>query len=392
MTAAADGTTGRFLVLLDDDWTEATQELNRVAGIRTADTAEVGATPSLWQADGLLMRELGVALVTADDDQHRRLAEAAAAPGPIMRVEPERLVRAIETSAPIMAGEEAQALDETIFTWGLQATGAANSTFSGEGIRVAVLDTGFDLEHPDFKDRNVVSKSFVQGEEVQDGNGHGTHCIGTSCGPREVEEGPGYGVASKAEIFAGKVLSNAGSGGDGGILSGIDWAISNRCAVVSMSLGADIDPDTAFSRIYERVAARALQRGTLIIAASGNASSRPDHIAPVGHPANCPSILAVGAIDAQRKVANFSSGTVNKLGAVDLAGPGVDVYSSYPMPLRYKRLRGTSMATPHVAGVAALIAQATGARSYELWARLAQTAERLPVPGTDVGAGLVQAP
>ncbi len=391
MTAAADGTTGRFLVLLDDDWTEATQELNRVAGIRTADTAEVGATPSLWQADGLLMRELGVALVTADDDQHRRLAEAADGPGPIMRVEPERLVRAIEPSAPIMA-DEAQAIDETMFTWGLRATGAANSTFSGEGIRVAVLDTGFDLEHPDFQDRNVVSKSFVQGEEVQDGNGHGTHCIGTSCGPRQVEEGPGYGVASKAEIFAGKVLSNAGSGGDGGILSGIDWAITNRCAVVSMSLGADIDPDTVFSRIYERVAARALQRGTLIIAASGNASSRPNHIAPVGHPANCPSIMAVGAIDAQRQVASFSSGTVNKLGAVDIAGPGVDVYSSYPMPLRYKRLRGTSMATPHVSGVAALIAQATGARSYELWARLSQTAERMPVPGTDVGAGLVQAP
>jgi len=391
MTAAADGTTGRFLVLLDDDWTDATQELNRVAGIRTADTAEAGATPGLWQADGLLMRELGVALVTADDDQHRRLAEAVDAPGPIMRVEPERMVRAIEPSAPVVA-DEAQAIDETVFTWGLQATGAANSTFSGEGIRVAVLDTGFDLEHPDFKGRTVVSKSFVQGEEVQDGNGHGTHCVGTSCGPRQVDEGPGYGVAHKAEIFAGKVLSNAGSGGDGGILSGIDWAISNRCAVVSMSLGADIDPDTPFSRIYERVAARALQRGTLIVAASGNASNRPGHIAPVGHPANCPSILAVGAIDAQRRVAAFSSGTVNKLGAVDLAGPGVDVYSSYPMPLRYKRLRGTSMATPHVSGVAALIAQATGARSYELWARLAQTAERLPVPGTDVGAGLVQAP
>ncbi len=391
MTAAADGTTGRFLVLLDDDWTEATQELNRVAGIRTADTAETGATPGLWEADGLLMRELGVALVTADDDQHRRLAEAVDAPGPIMRVEPERLVRAIEPSAPVL--DEAQAIDETIFTWGLQATGAANSTFSGEGIRVAVLDTGFDLEHPDFKGRNVVTKSFVQGEEVQDGNGHGTHCIGTSCGPREVDEGPGYGIANKAEIFAGKVLSNAGSGGDGGILSGIDWAISNRCAVVSMSLGADIDPDTAFSRVYERVALRALQRGTLIIAASGNASDRANgHIAPVGHPANCPSILAVGAIDAQRKVASFSSGTVNKLGAVDLAGPGVDVYSSYPMPLRYKRLRGTSMATPHMAGIAALIAQATGARAYELWARLAQTAERLAVPGTDVGAGLGQAP
>jgi subtilisin family serine protease len=337
------------------------------------------------------MSQLGVALVTADDDQVTALARAADEPGPIALIEPERFVRAIE---PTTRAEEAtQAVDESLFTWGLQATGARNSRATGEGIRVAVLDTGFDLEHPDFTDRTVVSSSFVQGEEVQDGHGHGTHCIGTSCGPREPEDGPGYGVAYKAEIYAGKVLSNEGSGADGGILSGIEWAITNGCAVVSMSLGAATTPGQAYSRTFERVAKRAMAKGTLIVAAAGNESDRRmGRINPVGHPANAPSILSVSALDSAGGMAWFSCGTADAVGAIDLTGPGVDVYSSWPMPLRYKRISGTSMATPHVAGLAALIAQATGARGFELWARLSQTARRLALPCTDVGAGLTQAP
>lgn len=390
MTAAADGTTGRYLVLLEDDWSNATRELNRVAGIQAVDTAE-GERTALWEADALVMSELGVALVTADDEQVTALARAADEPGPIALIEPERFVRAIEPAAP--TAPDTQTVDETVFTWGLQAAGAQNSRATGEGVKLAVLDTGFDLTHPDFKDRTVVHSSFVQGEEVQDGHGHGTHCIGTSCGTREPDDGPGYGVAYKAEIYAGKVLSNEGSGADGGILSGIDWAITNGCAVVSMSLGAPTQPGQAYSRTFERVAKRALERGTLIIAAAGNESDRRvGRINPVGHPANCPSILSVSALDSGSKMAWFSCGTVDNIGAIDLAGPGLDVYSSWPMPLRYKRISGTSMATPHAAGIAALIAQATGARGFELWARLAQTARRLALPGTDTGAGLMQAP
>jgi subtilisin len=390
MTSAAEGTTGRYLVLLEDDWTRATQELSRVAGIDAVDSADAGLADPLWAADGLVLRDLGVALVSADPDQVTALTEAAAAAGPIALVEPERFVHAL--SAPVAAGADTE-LDETTFTWGLQAVSAPNSAATGKGVRVAVLDTGLDLEHPDLVGRTIESKSFVEGQPVQDGHGHGTHCVGTACGPREPAQLPGYGVAHEADIHVGKVLSDQGSGADGGILAGIAWAVGNGCAVVSMSLGAATQPGQAYSRTYERVARRALARGTLIIAAAGNESDRDNGaVAPVGHPANCPSIMAVGALDVHGKVADFSCGTVDSIGAVDIAGPGVGVHSSWPMPLRYKRISGTSMATPHVSGVAALIHHATGASGYELWARLSQTARRLPLPSTDVGAGLVQAP
>ncbi len=390
MTTAADGTTGRYLVLFEDDWSNASGEINRVAGIQTESTAGAEDNSALWEGDGLVMHELGVALVTANPDQVTALARAADEPGPISLIESERFVQAI--TAPT-AEPEASAVDETLFTWGLQATGAPNSRWTGKGVKVAVLDTGFDLQHPDFTGRTVVSSSFVQGEEVQDGHGHGTHCIGTSCGPRDVDAGPGYGVAYEADIHAGKVLSNEGSGADGGILNGINWAITSGCAVVSMSLGAPTKPGQAYSRTFERVATRALSKGTLIVAAAGNESDRRiPRVNPVGHPANCPSIMAISAIDVNRKMAWFSCGTVDTIGAIDLAGPGLDVYSSWPMPLRYKKISGTSMATPHAAGIAALIAGATGARGFELWARLSQTGRRLPLPGTDVGAGLMQAP
>jgi subtilisin len=389
MTTADNATTGRYLVLLDDDFHDGPQELNRVAGIRAADSAVHGLTDPLWEAEGLVMRETGVALVSADPDQVRALAAAAADPGPIAVVEPERYVHAI--TAPTTPGS---GVDEEVFTWGLQAVGAQDSTATGHGVSVAVLDTGFDLTHPDFTGRAVTSSSFVQGEEVQDGNGHGTHCIGTSCGPRSpVADSPGYGIAYEAGIFAGKVLSNRGSGADGGILSGISWAIANHCQVVSMSLGSPSGAGVSYSRVYEKVAARALAKGTLIVAAAGNESERNAGIVrPIGHPANCPSILAVGAVDVSSRIAPFSCGTVDAIGAVDLVGPGVDVLSSWPAPIGHRRISGTSMATPHAAGVAALISQATGATGYTLWARLAQTARRLPLFSTDVGAGMVQAP
>lgn len=385
----APQTTGRYLVLLEDDATIlGARELDRIAGIRTASTADAaGASPAemFRDAGGVVLHELGVALVDAAEDQVSALQNSVRTAGtPLAALEAERRVFAIGRPQPVADGEA---------TWGVRAVGADRAAPTGKGIRVAVLDTGFDQQHPDFAGRDVVTASFVEGQDAHDGHGHGTHVIGTSCGPRTTRSGPGYGIASEASIYAGKVLGDDGSGSDGGILSGIQWAITNGCSVVSMSLGGPRQPGQPHSDAFEKVAQRAMARGTLIIAAAGNESQRSSGtIAPVGHPADCPSIMAVGAVDEQLQLADFSSGTVDEIGQVDLAGPGVDVYSSWPGQERYRKLSGTSMATPHVSGVAALFAQQFPDRGWGLWARLTQRGRRLALPATDVGAGLVHAP
>ena len=441
----APGTTGRYLVLMREDAVQAgVNALSQSVGVSVASTADfdegISGGDQLAQAEAVVFDKLAVAVVDVPPDQTQALGVAAAEEDAILAVEPERVVYALQddlsgslglpappgypgptSGLPVeylrgyqaavnhlvgnvladggLPGEAAEqavavALNESTDTWGLQATKVTASRFSGKGTKVAVLDTGLDLGHPDFAGRSITSRSFVPNQEVQDRHGHGTHCIGTSCGPKQPGRLPRYGVAYDAEIFAGKVLGNEGSGSDQGILAGMNWAITNGCQVISMSLGAATVPGQGFSFIFERVARRALDRGTLIVAASGNESSRPTRISPVGHPANCPSIMSVAALDEQFRVARFSNGGINPQGGqVDLAGPGVNVHSSVPRPQLYGRKNGTSMATPHVAGIAALHAEANPeVHGRALWALLTQSARRLMLPSRDVGIGLVQAP
>jgi subtilisin family serine protease len=412
-------TTGRYLVLLREDATDAgVQALSESVSVNLAslDAAE--------SHNAIILNELGVAVIEAAPEQLLTMRVAAEGNSPILAIEPEQIVYALESppnsppnsplnlSADYLIGYRdainhliekllpdqrqalLQAVDEAESTWGLQATKVLNSCFTGKGIKIAVLDTGFDLTHPDFIGRTVVSKSFIPGEAVQDGNGHGTHCIGTACGSRRPARLPRYGIASNAEIYAGKVLSNQGSGSDSGILQGIEWAITNACQIVSMSLGSKTQVGSTYSQVYEIVAQRALSRGTLIVAAAGNESRRDTGTTnPVGRPANSPSILAVGALDVESQIAYFSNRGINPDGGqVDIAGPGVNIYSSWPMPTQYRTISGTSMATPHVAGIAALHAEASGLRGQELWNLLVKTARRLALASEDVGAGIVQAP
>ena len=431
-------TTDRYLVLLRHDKPrEAAKELADVVQIGIARQAgrrsRSGKSANLKQHCAIIFDRIGVALVRCAPDKRELLAGLAAAQdSAILAVEPERIVRAtagrrlsiptpvpgavadpdrltaylqgyrdaiedLSRRLPALYGTKrgaATGVDESAVTWGVQAVGAQASKYSGQGVRIAVLDTGLDLQHPDFADRNIVSRSFIDGQPVDDGNGHGTHCAGIVGGPPTPTSAPRYGVASGAELHIGKVLGNEGSGGDGGVLEGIDWAIENQCQIISLSLGSPVQPGQSYSTIFEEVARRALAKGTVIIAAAGNDSRRPDDIAPVSHPANCPSIMAVAAIDSDGRVAPFSSGGLFPDGGkVDIAAPGVEVFSAWPAPQRYNTISGTSMATPFVAGVAALHVQAdSGRRGEALLAVLTQRATPLEDSERDVGAGLVQAP
>jgi len=435
--------TGRYLVLMREDGAKdglkAIKAATGLDHVCSAADYEGGAVDMAESdaAEVLVLDKLSVAVVDTDPTQAGSLQAAAADDSAILAVEPERIMYAIAERQPVGAvefpfdylkgyrdavnhlyatltgapGEDrgeiedsAVIADSARLTWGLQATLVSQSRFGGRGVRVAVLDTGLDLAHPDFAGRSINSRSFVTGELVQDGKGHGTHCIGTALGPKSPSTGVRrYGCAFGAEIFVGKVLSNQGSGTDTSILTGINWAITNKCRVISMSLGARCRPGDPFSQIYEALAQSALRSdpGTLIIAAAGNNSRLPNGRRqvppnPVSHPANCPSIMAVAALDANFGIAPFSDGGINPNGGgVDIAGPGVSVFSSFPMNEGgHTLLSGTSMATPHVAGIAAmwLEAQGAGTPAQALWQLLTGNARRMALPSRDVGAGLVQAP
>jgi subtilisin family serine protease len=250
-------------------------------------------------------------------------------------------------------------------------------------------------------------RSFVN-DAGNDLIGHGTHVAGTACGRRDSTLS--YGVAPEAQLFVAKVIDPVTQlAQDGDILSAIDWAVANGCQVVNMSLSAPVLPNQPHSGAFEVAAQNASQAGTLLVAAAGNDSRRPSSIAPVGHPANCPSVLAVSAVTPDLTMSFFSCGTVNSDGKIDVTGPGSQIFSSWPManvPLPQSDVQqpqrpghafdqGTSMASPHVTGVAALLSQKLGGvGGFALWQALVLGAVKgIPgLPSTDIGFGLIQAP
>jgi subtilisin family serine protease len=415
--------TGRYVVLLDP----GNQESGLNALRSSADIASVERVrgTDLQHVSELLERpdvsvhfeELGAAVVEVRPDQRHALVTTAEREPTIIAAEPERMVYAMPITAPTqaptefypayrsdeevvdrhsraeMAAAQGPAADERSFTWGLQAIRANLSHLTGRGVLVAVLDTGVDITHPDLVGCVEDTMSFVVGEAVEDRHGHGTHCIGTVAGPKNPQQQPRYGVACDARILAGKVLNNQGRGSDGQILAGMAWAVARGARVISMSLGAPVEPGELFPQTYEILARRALERGTVIVAAAGNESHRPPSIRPVGRPANCPSILAVAALDRSLTPSFFSNGGINGQGGeINIAAPGRDVLSAAPGG-GYDTMSGTSMATPHAAGVLALLAEANPhASAADLIAALKAGAFPLAQPVTDVGAGLLQAP
>ena len=233
--------------------------------------------------------------------------------------------------------------------------------FDGKGVKVAVLDTGVDLHHPDLESQVDGTASFVPGEAMTDVNGHGTHVASTIVGTGAASDHDYTGVAPGADLIVGKVLGGPeGSGQDSWVLAGMEWAASSGAKVVSMSLG-DVAPSDGSDPMSLAVDALSEQYGTLFVIAAGNAG--PESISSPGAAA---SALTVGAVDKQDRLAGFSStGPLTVSGALkpDLVAPGVDITAARSQDMTdggegmYRTLSGTSMATPHVSGAAAILAQ-----------------------------------
>jgi len=258
-------------------------------------------------------------------------------------------------------------------------------------VKVLILDSGMNALHPDFIQRNVLTLPF-DNSGTYDPNGHGTHCTGLACGPATPSDGSTrYGVASESTVVTGKVISTTGQYDDSAILAGIKWAIEHGVVIINMSIEASVAINQTFNAPFELVARRALNAGILLVAAAGNAPAGTGR--PVKHPANCPSVMAVGALDANLGLWDQSCVSINGGQYIDIAAPGVDVRST-DLGVTYSIRSGTSVASAFVSGVAALWADAPGSpRGQELWCALISSA--IPVNNASypqVGAGLVQAP
>jgi len=334
---------------------------------------------------------LGVAVADLDDDRIGRLQrlDSVAAVVPNTRC---------FVPASALAGEatERSPRPVTSHSWCLDLIGVSPDLAQlGRGATVAVLDTGIDVDHPDLKKRvreNGQAQSFVSGESVHDGHGHGTHCAGIIGGPRRSSSGTRYGVAPEVRLLVGKVLSDLGTGFTDWILEGIDWAAANGARAISLSCLSNRSAGEPHSAVYERVAKSLLESspGTLLLAPTGNASARPWHTQPVDNPAACPSLVAVAAVRRARLVASFSGGQMDETGEVNLSAPGVAVHSAWTGG-GFRSLSGTSMAVPHVAGVAALYLEARPTLSaLELRHSLESRARPLG-DSRDYGRGLVRA-
>nr|Q9Y749.1 RecName: Full=Subtilisin-like serine protease Pen c 1; AltName: Full=Alkaline serine protease; AltName: Allergen=Pen c 1; Flags: Precursor [Penicillium citrinum]AAD25926.1 Pen c 1 [Penicillium citrinum] len=260
----------------------------------------------------------------------------------------------------------ANVVQSNVPSWGLarissKRTGTTSYTYdstAGEGVVFYGVDTGIDISHSDFGGRAKWGTNVVDNDNT-DGNGHGTHTASTAAGSK-------YGVAKKATLVAVKVLGADGSGTNSGVISGMDWAVkdaksrgANGKYVMNMSLGGE------FSKAVNDAAANVVKSGIFLSVAAGNEAENASNSSPASAAEVC-TIAASTSTDGSASFTNFGS-------VVDLYAPGQSITAAYPGG-GSKTLSGTSMAAPHVAGVAAYLMALEGVSAGNACARIVQLA------------------
>lgn len=245
---------------------------------------------------------------------------------------------------------------------------------AGVGVAVYVIDTGIDIVNPDFEGRAKSGTSFITGKDSNDENGHGTHCAG-------IIGGKLYGVAKNANLVAVRVLDANGSGSTSGVIAGINWAVQNcrgKC-VISMSLGG------GYSNALNTAVDNAYKAGIVSVVAAGNSNANACNYSP----SSTATAITVGATDSTDARASYS----NYGSCVDLYAPGSSITSDWLLN-KTNTISGTSMATPHVAGIAALVLSAKSISAPQLLKEVVNMATtikvKVPTSAKLVGVKLAQ--
>ena len=343
-----------------------------------------------------IIRELSIVpavVVSLPEVASDRAREAILTHAPVIRIEDDLIVEAFKKPGELPGKkppkeEEPQPVES--LPWGIDKIDAelvwANST--GLGVKVAILDTGTDVDHPDLMENIAGGINIINPRKhYDDDNGHGTHVAGiiAAVDQGEIGVGPGdgsdgaigvIGVSSKTYLYGVKVLDRKGIGWLSDIIAGLEWCVNNEMDVVNMSLGTSGDSQT----FYEVVIA-VYEAGIIQVASAGNDGTA------VSYPAAYPETIAVSATDSLDNVTSWS----NYGPEIDLTAPGADINSTYKGG-GYKILSGTSMAAPHVTGTCALVLEnQPGYTPDEVKDILMATADDLGFSTILQGAGLVDA-
>lgn len=270
--------------------------------------------------------------------------------------------------------------------------------FTGRDVTIAVVDTGIDVDHPDFADRIADTADYTD-EGADDNNGHGTHVASIAAGSGVASDGKYRGVAPDAMIMAAKVLRGDGTGRQSDVMAGIEWAVQNGAQVINLSLGGPPTPCDGTDALSELVDA-AVDAGVVMCIAAGN--SGPGRLT-IGSPGCARKPITIGATVSDPttehdEVASFSSRgpTADGRRKPDLVLPGVGIVAARAdgtslgdiINDRYTSLQGTSMATPHAAGIAALLLSANPDLSPEqVKQRMIVGARTMHLDGNTQGSG-----